>query len=82
MSEEGKRITEAELQALCAKIDREWPIRIELANLAGFKANVKNPRALYETEFDLGIRDLYLEVVLRKPDNADLALQLVRNFYK
>lgn len=82
MSEEGKRITEAELQALFAKIDREWPIRIELANLAGFKANVKNPRALYETEFDLGIRDLYLEVVLRKPDNADLALQLVRNFYK
>lgn len=82
MSEETKRITEAELLALFAKIEKEWPIRIELANLAGFKCSAKNPRALYETEFDLGIRDLYVEVVIRKPDNADLALQIVRNFYK
>lgn len=82
MSEENKRMTEAEYQAIVAKIDAEWPVRVALANLAGHKCNIKNPRALYETEFDLPIRDLFLEVCLRKPANIDQALQIIRNYYK
>ena len=77
-----ERLSEEKIDAILATIQKEWPIRIQLANLAGFKCNAKNPRALYETEFDLGIRDLYLEVFLRKPDNAEAALTLIRNFYK
>lgn len=82
MSEEDKRMTEAEFQTLLAKIDKEWPIRVQLANLAGFKASVKNPRALYETEFDLSIRDLFLEVTFRKPENTAVAMELIRGLYK
>lgn len=82
MSGEDKRLTEAELQTLFVKIEKEWPIRVQLANLAGFKANVKNPRALYETEFDLNIRELFLEVTFRKPENTAIAMELIRNLYK
>ena len=64
------------------KIEKEWPIRIKLAGLAGSKANYKNPRALMDTEFDLGIRELYLEVLFRKPENAELALQTIQEYYK
>jgi hypothetical protein len=82
VSEDSERMTEQEYQQLLAKINREWPIRIKLAGLAGFTANYKNPRALMDTEFDLSIRDLYLEVLFRKPDNAPLALQLIQEYYK
>lgn len=80
MSDE--RLTEEQLLLLFAKIDKEWIIRCKLAELAGFKANPKNPRALMNTEFDLNIRELYIEVLFRKPENADSALQLIRGFYK
>lgn len=72
---------EKELQKLYAKIEKEWPIRCKLAGLAGFKANPKNPRALFDTEFDLNIRELYLEVLFRKPENADAALQIIKEYY-
>jgi hypothetical protein len=35
-----------------------------------------------DTEFDLNIRQLYLEVLFRKSENADAALELIRNYYK
>jgi hypothetical protein len=73
---------EQTLKTLIDKINKEWPLRCKLAELAGFKANPKNLRALMDTEFDLSIRELYLEVLFRKPDNAEQALQLIRQFYK
>jgi hypothetical protein len=76
------RLTEAQLQLLYKKIEREWPVRCKLAELAGHKANPKNVRALFETEFDLTIRELYLEVLFRKPENAEAALALIQEFYK
>jgi hypothetical protein len=78
-------MSEEEFKTLVNKINKEWPVRCklaELAELAGHKANPKNIRALMDTEFDLGIRELYLEVLFRKPDNADIALQLIRDYYK
>lgn len=78
----SERLTEVQLQLLYKKIEREWPVRCKLAELAGHKANPKNVRALFETEFDLSIRELYLEVLFRKPENAEAALKLIQEFYK
>ena len=69
------------IDATIARIEKEWPIRCKLAELAGFKANPKNTRALFETEFDLSIRELYLEVLFRKPANAPAALAVIRDYY-
>jgi hypothetical protein len=81
--EEKKRREHTEyIDRLLAKIEREWSIRIELANLAGFKASVKNPHALEDTEFDLPIRDLYLEIELRCPENVHQALNIIQSYYK
>ena len=77
-----KRLTELEYKQILEKANREWPIRIQLAQLAGHKCNAKNTRALYENEFDLTIRELYLEVLFRKPENAQKALELIQEFYK
>jgi hypothetical protein len=79
---DNDRMTETEVIALLAKVDKEWPIRCQLATLAGFKANQKNPRSLMNTEFDLNLRDLYLEVLFRKPGNAMDAPLILQNFYK
>lgn len=74
-------MTTEEINLLLKKIEREWPVRCKLAELAGFKANPKNPRALMDTEFDLNIRELYLEVLFREPHNVDTALALIRTLY-
>lgn len=71
-----------DLEKLIAKINKEWPIRCKLAELAGHKANPKNIRALMDTDFDLNIRELYLEVLFRKPENADEALKVIQEYYK
>lgn len=73
---------EADLLALFARIDRAWPVRCKLAELAGFKANLKNIMALMDTEFDLSIGELYLQVKFRKPENELAALTLLQEFYK
>lgn len=78
----NEKLTETQYQLLIKKIDREWPVRCKLAELAGHKANPKNVRALMDTEFDLSIRELYLEVMFRKPENAEKALQLIQEYYK
>ncbi len=80
MSDE--RLTEDKYQSIKKRIDKEWKIRCQLAELAGHKANPKNIMALMDTEFDLNIRELYLEVQFRKPENAIVALSLIQNFYK
>lgn len=77
----NERLTETQYQLLLKKIDREWPVRCKLAELAGHKANPKNVRALMDTEFDLSIRELYLEVLFRNPLNAAEALKLIQDFY-
>jgi hypothetical protein len=78
----SERLSEEELQVIFQKIEKEWPIRLRLAQLAGHKCNAKNPRALMDTEFDLSIRELYLEVLFRQPHNAADALKLIQDFYK
>jgi hypothetical protein len=75
-------MTNDEVKAILSKIDKEWPVRCKLAELAGHKANPKNIKCLMDTEFDLNIRQLYLEVLFRKSENADAALELIRNYYK
>lgn len=77
----SKKMTEEELKFLIQRVDREWPIRCKLAELAGFKANPKNPRALMDTAFDLSIRELYLEVLFRQPQNVDEALKVIRSMH-
>lgn len=77
-----ERLTEEEYQVLIKKINKDWPLRCKLAELAGHKANPKNVRALMDTEFDLPISGLYLEVLFRKPENAERALKLIQDHYK
>lgn len=70
-----------ELEKTNERINKQWPVRCKLAELAGFKANPKNERALYQTEFDLTLRELFLEVCFRKPENAGAAYDLIRGYY-
>lgn len=88
------RLTEQQFQSILEKVEREWPIRLKLAELAGFesihpktgkpqKINPKNGSVLQGSPFDdLSIRELYLEVLFRKPENAEQALKLIQEFYK
>lgn len=78
----SEHFTDTEYTSLVDKINKEWPVRCRLAELAGHKCNTKNPRTLVDTEFDLNIRNLYLEVLFRQPQNAEVALKLMQDFYK
>ncbi len=70
-------MSEQEWMALKHKIDKEFPVRLQLAELAGRpKINVKNYKAL--EQFDSTIPELFLEIALNKPENLDKALQLIR----
>ncbi len=74
-------MTDIEFKNLKDKIEAELPIRLKLAELAGMpKINVKNYKAL--EDFDLTIRDLFIEVMLRKPENVPAAHQLIAGFRK
>jgi len=73
-----KRISEEELRYTIKKVERDWPVRCKLAELAGFKASSKNPRALMDSPFDLSIQELYLEVQFRRPENLDQALKIIK----
>jgi len=74
-------MTEEEFQNLKAKIDREFPVRLKLAELAGLgKINPKNYKAC--EALDQTIKELYLEVVFRKPENVEAALEVIRTFLK
>jgi len=70
-------MTDLEYKALMEKIEREFPVRLKLAELAGRpKINVKSYKAL--EEFDDTIADLFLEITLSHPENIDAALALIR----
>lgn len=71
------RLTDAQYQSLLRKIDKEFPIRLKLAELAGRpKINPKNYNALMA--FDSTIPELFLEVALNKPENLLSALSIIR----
>jgi hypothetical protein len=71
-------MTDAEWKLLKDKIEKEFPVRLKLAELAGRpKINPKNYKAC--EEFDDSIAELYLEIALNKPENADAALQLIKS---
>jgi hypothetical protein len=71
-------MSEEEYQAIKQKVEREFPIRLKLAELAGRpKINVKNYKAL-ET-FDDTIADLFLEIHLKRPWNWLDAMTLVES---
>jgi hypothetical protein len=70
-------MTDEEWAALKNKIEKEFPIRLRLAELAGRpKINPKNYKAC--EEFDDSIPELFLEIALNKPENIEAALQLIR----
>jgi hypothetical protein len=72
------RMTEEEYQALKAKIEREFPVRLRLAVLAGRPPiNPKNVKQL--EEFDDTIPELFMEIALKKPENVEEATTLIRN---
>ncbi len=74
-------MTDEEFKTLKEKIDKEFPIRLKLAELAGYgKINPKNYKAC--EQMDLTIKELYLEVVFRKPENVEAALKVIREIYK
>lgn len=70
-------MTDAEWEALKKKIDREFPVRLKLAELAGRpKINPKNYKAC--EEFGDSIPELFLEISLNKPENVPAALELIK----
>jgi hypothetical protein len=70
-------MSDAEWKTLKDKIEKEFPIRVKLAELAGRpQFNIKNYKAC--EEFDATIPELFLEVALNKPENLEAALQLIR----
>lgn len=70
-------MTDEEWNALKNKIEREFPVRVKLAELAGRpKINIKNYKAC--EEFDNTIAELFLEIALNKPENTQAALELVK----
>lgn len=70
-------MSDEEWAALKNKIDKEFPIRLRLAELAGRpKINPKNYKAC--EAFDDTIPELFLEISLNKPENVEAALQLIK----
>lgn len=74
-------MTDQEFNVIKQKIDREFPVRCQLAELAGRpKINVKNYKAL--ESFDLTIADLFLEITLKFPENEAKALTIIKDITK
>ena len=70
-------MTEQEWTTLKEKIEREFSIRLKLAELAGRpKINPKNYKAC--EEFDATIPELFLEIALNRPENVPTALELIK----
>lgn len=70
-------MTDTEWKELKDKIEKEFPVRLKLAELAGRpKINPKNYKAC--EEFDATIAELFLEIALNQPDNIPAALQLIK----
>lgn len=74
-------MNDIEFNSLVEKINRDFIVRIKLAELAGRKKiNIKNFKEL-ELFVD-SIPDLYLEISINKPENAAEALNLIKNNIK
>ena len=70
-------MTDKEYHDLKAKIEREFPIRMKLRELAGMpKINPKNYNALMD--FDQSIAELFLKVAMEKPENLLAAMSLIK----
>lgn len=70
-------MTDKEYKDLVAKIEREFPIRMKLRELAGMpKINPKNYNALMD--FDETIAELFLKVAMEKPENLLAAMSLIK----
>lgn len=70
-------MTDEEWTALKNKIEKGFIIRLRLAELAGRpKINPKNYKAC--EEFDETIPELFLEIAQNKPENIEVALQLIK----
>ncbi len=70
-------MNDKEFQSLAVKIEREFPMRIKLAALAGYpKLNSKNFKACME--FEATIADIFLEIALKHPENMLAALSIIR----
>lgn len=70
-------MSDAEWETLKNKIDREFPVRLKLAELAGRpKINSKNYKAC--EEFGDSIPELFLEISFNKPENVPAALELIK----
>lgn len=70
-------MTDQEWEALRDKINKEFPVRVKLAELAGLpKINIKNYKAC--EEFNVTIAELFLEIALNKPENVPAALELIK----
>ena len=74
-------MTDEEFKTLSDKIEKELPVRLKLAELAGLpKINPKSYKDL--EKMDMTIKELYLEVIFRKPENEEAALAVIRELYK
>lgn len=71
-------MTDTEWAALKNKIEKEFPVRLQLAELAGRpKINPKNYKAC--EAFDDTIPELFLEIAKNKPENTQAALALINS---
>lgn len=70
-------MTDQEWVTLKNKIDKEFPVRLQLAELAGRpKINPKNYKAC--EALDNTISELFLEIAMNKPENVTAALALIK----
>jgi hypothetical protein len=73
----NQMMNDTEWETLKNKIEKEFPIRLQLAELAGRPSiNIKNYKAL--EQFDSSIAQLFLEIALNKPENIQPALQIIK----
>jgi len=77
MTEQYIPLTDAEYRTLIDKIEKQFPVRIQLASLAGRpKINVKNYKQLMD--FNASMADLFLEISIKQSQNVADALQLIQ----
>lgn len=70
-------MTDKEYKDIKAKVDREFPIRLKLRELAGMpKINPKNEKALLD--FQDTIAELFMKVAVENPENMLAALSLIK----
>lgn len=70
-------MTDQEWANFKIKIEKEFPLRLKLAEFAGRpKINIKNYKAC--EEFTETIPELFLEIAQKKPENIQAALDIIK----